>query len=63
MQYVKLSLCQDEQVALVARRGLVIEDQAACTDVLAASNYYRSRATPGTSGRLPAMATMNSGQA
>lgn len=47
----------------MARRGLVIEDQAACADVIAASNSYRVRATPGTSSGLPAMAMMTSGQA
>lgn len=38
---VKPSLSWDEQVALLVQRGLVIDDEAACADFLAATNYYR----------------------
>lgn len=31
----------EEQVALLARRGLVIDDKAACAEFLASNNYYR----------------------
>lgn len=38
---VKPSLSVGEQVALLARRGLVIDDEAASTAFLTAHNYYR----------------------
>lgn len=38
---MKPSLSLDQQVALMVRRGLVVEDQAACAHFLAVSNYYR----------------------
>ena len=38
---MKPSLSIDEQVALMASRGLIIEDESACAGFLAATNYYR----------------------
>lgn len=38
---MKPSLAVNEQVELLARRGLVIDDEAECTAFLAATNYYR----------------------
>ena len=38
---VKPSLSWDAQVTLLAGRGLVIDDEAACAVFLAATNYYR----------------------
>lgn len=38
---VKPSLSWTEQVALLVRRGLVIEDHDECADFLASHNYYR----------------------
>ncbi|GAB3454591.1 hypothetical protein GCM10027436_56070 [Actinophytocola sediminis] len=38
---MKPSLSVGEQVALLARRGLAIDDEAACAAFLASNNYYR----------------------
>lgn len=38
---LKSSLSWDEQVALMVGRGLVVADESACADFLAATNYYR----------------------
>jgi hypothetical protein len=38
---VKPSLSWDEQVALLVKRGLAVDDLAACASFLAATNYYR----------------------
>jgi abortive infection bacteriophage resistance protein len=38
---VKPSLSVGEQVALLARRGLVIDDEAVCAAFLGSNNYYR----------------------
>lgn len=38
---VKPSLSWDEQVALLVKRGLVVDDETGCAAFLAASNYYR----------------------
>lgn len=38
---MKPSLSWDEQVSLLAQRGLAVSDQSACAAFLAANNYYR----------------------
>lgn len=38
---VKPSLSWDKQVALMVRRGLAVDDEAACARFLATTNYYR----------------------
>ncbi|MDY6811793.1 MAG: Abi family protein, partial [Actinomycetota bacterium] len=38
---MKPSLAWAEQVALLVRRGLLVEDEDECVDFLAAHNYYR----------------------
>lgn len=38
---VKPSLSWDEQVALLVRRGLAVDDEPACAAFLAANNFYR----------------------
>lgn len=38
---MKPSLSWNEQVALLVRRGLAVDDEVACASFLAATNYYR----------------------
>jgi hypothetical protein len=41
MQYAKPALTFDEQVTLLAARGLIIEDRAAAAEILSRISYYR----------------------
>jgi len=43
MKYANPTLSIDDQVALVKRRGMVIDDEAQAWHALAHINYYRPR--------------------